>query len=167
MHSGDHECVNIYFLKTVSILKTARLPLSQWDPHTGTGTTYGFSGLELGCANMIADLEEKLCICRGWHLVTADSGTGISHHSITVLLFNIPFSGIAFDGCKRRIRIMENRENGLRDKHRIILWMALAFRALNIIIYPPLWAGVNEEPFFLCDWSCRMVWFKKYFTALV
>ena len=97
--------------------------------------------------------------------------TGISHHSITVLRDIIQYSssGIAFDGCKRRIRIMEQlEENGLRDKHRIIFVDGVGIqRALNHYNYiPPLWQGVNEEPFFLCV-ELQMVWFKKYFTALV
>ena len=156
---GDHECVNIYTsLKTAFDIENCQVAIITMGPGIlGTGTTYGFSGLELGLyANMIAGFGGKVVYlprlafgdCRQRH-------TGISHHSITVLRDIIQYSlplVLPLMDAKRRIRIMEQlEENGLRDKHRIIFVDGVGIqRALNHYnLYPTtMGRGVNEEPFF-------------------
>jgi hypothetical protein len=86
---GDYECVNIYTgLQTAVQLADCHIILVSMGPGiTGTGTRYGFSGLELG---LYVDLTYRLggeC-CFVPRISFADVRErhyGISHHTLTML----------------------------------------------------------------------------------
>jgi len=86
---GDYECVNIYTgLQTAAFVDKSDIVLVSMGPGiTGTGTRYGFSGLEMG---FYIDLTVRLggMCCYIPRISFADKRNrhyGISHHSVTVL----------------------------------------------------------------------------------
>lgn len=156
---GDHECVNIYTsLKAALDIEGCQTAVITMGPGIlGTGTTYGFSGLELGLyANLIAGLGGNVVYVP--RLGFGDSRRrhrGISHHSITVLRDIVQHSlplVLPLMDAKSRIRIMEQlKENGLLDKHRIIFLDGADVRAAldHYSLRPTtMGRGLDEDPYF-------------------
>ena len=86
---GDHECVNIYTgLQAAAHLEDCDIILVSMGPGiTGTGTRYGFSGLEMGFYLDLAYRQGGQC-CYIPRISFADRRSrhyGLSHHSRTLL----------------------------------------------------------------------------------
>ncbi|MGL5694464.1 MAG: DUF3866 family protein, partial [Peptostreptococcaceae bacterium] len=86
---GDYECINIYtaLITAKEILNADAVFISMGPGIAGTGTKYGFTGIEQG---PILDAVKKLggnpiAIPRVSFADQRDRHKGISHHSITVL----------------------------------------------------------------------------------
>lgn len=86
---GDYECINIYtaLITAKEICKADCILVSMGPGIAGTGTKYGFSGIDQG---MIIDAVEKLggesfFIPRVSFADLRSRHIGISHHSVTVL----------------------------------------------------------------------------------
>ena len=125
---GEYECVNIYtaLITAKEVLKADAVFVSMGPGIAGTGTKYGFTGIEQG---PILDAVKKLggvpvSIPRISFSDQRDRHKGISHHSITVLKdivnvsVNIPiciYNDDKLDYIKEQLR-----KNGLESKHNII-----------------------------------------------
>ncbi|WP_213951630.1 DUF3866 family protein [Tepidanaerobacter syntrophicus] len=125
---GDIEAVNIYtaLISAFEILHSDVAVVAMGPGITGTGTEYGFSGIEQGpiidAVNNLGGLP--IFIPRISFADKRKRHCGISHHSITVLnkvamsSANIvvpKFSGNKFDYIQKQID-----ENTLNQKHKII-----------------------------------------------
>ncbi|MGL5717006.1 MAG: DUF3866 family protein [Paraclostridium sp.] len=125
---GDYECINIYsaLITAKEILNADVVFVSMGPGIAGTGTKYGFTGIEQG---PILDAVHKLggnpiAIPRISFADKRDRHNGISHHSLTVLKeivnvkTNIPI-GINDD---KKLLYIKNQieENKLSEKHNII-----------------------------------------------
>ena len=125
---GDYECINIYtaLITAKEIIKADAVFVSMGPGIAGTGTKYGFTGMEQGPTldavrklggNPIAVPRVRFADIRERH-------RGISHHSMTIFKeivnveVNIPitiYDKENFDYIKKQIK-----DNGLLDKHNII-----------------------------------------------
>lgn len=125
---GDVEAVNIYtaLISAFEILHSDVAVAAMGPGITGTGTKYGFSGIEQGpIIDAVNNLGGKpIFIPRISFADKRERHYGISHHSITVLNkvamssadIVVPrFSGNNFDYIQNQID-----ENTLNQKHRII-----------------------------------------------
>lgn len=84
---GDYECVNIYTALQTAAKESDAIIVAMGPGITGTGTKYGFSGLELGFYSDLAVRHEGKCYYVP-RISFADSRPrhyGLSHHSLTVL----------------------------------------------------------------------------------
>lgn len=126
---GDYDCINIYtaLITAKEILKADCIFVSMGPGIAGTGTKYGFTGIEQG---PILDAISKLggtpiAIPRTSFADKRDRHKGISHHSITVFKeivnvnINIPLTEYEE---KEKLDYIKNqiKENNLEDKHNII-----------------------------------------------
>lgn len=125
---GDYECINIYtgLITAKEIAKADVVFVSMGPGIAGTGTKYGFTGIEQGS---ILDAVKKLggmpiTIPRISFADKRERHQGISHHSITVLedivnvSVNIPitiYETEKLDKIKNQIK-----ENKLDEKHNIV-----------------------------------------------
>lgn len=86
---GDHECINIYngLIAAKEILKCDVCIVAMGPGIVGTGTKYGFTGIEQG--NIIDAVNDlggvPICIPRISFRDKRERHYGISHHTITVL----------------------------------------------------------------------------------
>lgn len=125
---GDYECINIYtgLITAKEIAKVDVVFVSMGPGIAGTGTKYGFSGIEQG---QILDAVKKLggnpiAIPRISFADKRERHQGISHHSITVLDkivnvdVNIPIT--VYDDKKMNKIKTQIKENKLDQKHNII-----------------------------------------------
>lgn len=125
---GDYECVNIYtaLITAKEILNADVVFVSMGPGIAGTGTKYGFTGIEQG---PILDAVKKLngypvAIPRVSFADKRDRHQGISHHSLTVLneIVNervvIPL--IEYDDNRYSIMAEQIRENKLEYKHDVV-----------------------------------------------
>ncbi|MGL5327940.1 MAG: DUF3866 family protein [Peptostreptococcaceae bacterium] len=125
---GDYECINIYtaLITAKEILNADAVFVSMGPGIAGTGTKYGFTGVEQG---PILDAVKKLggipiAIPRISFADKRDRHRGISHHSITVLndivnvSVNIPIT--IYNNEFRDIIQSQIKENKLDSKHNII-----------------------------------------------
>ena len=125
---GDYECINIYtaLITAKEIAKADVVFVSMGPGIAGTGTKYGFTGIEQG---QILDAVKKLggrpiAIPRISFADKRDRHQGISHHSITVfdkivnVDVNIPIT-IYEDEKLNKIKA-QIKENKLDEKHNII-----------------------------------------------
>lgn len=126
---GDRECVNIYTgLQTASEVENCDIILVSMGPGiTGTGTSYGFSGLELGLYLDLAFRQGGQC-CFVPRISFADKRIrhyGLSHHTLTILrdIIKAPIS-IALPGLDKRK--MSYLYQQLR-KNKAILQYRIAF----------------------------------------
>ena len=125
---GDFECINIYtaLITAKEIIKADAVFVSMGPGISGTGTKYGFTGIEQG---PILDAVKKLggnpiAIPRISFADLRDRHKGISHHAITIFKeivnvnANIPVTIYSdkekFDYIKKQIK-----NNRLFDKHNI------------------------------------------------
>lgn len=125
---GDYECINIYsaLITAKEVLNADAVFVSMGPGIAGTGTKYGFTGIEQG---PILDAVKKLggnpiAIPRISFADKRDRHVGISHHSITVLSeivnvnVNIPI-GIE-DKDKLEYVNKQIEKNNLQEKHNIV-----------------------------------------------
>ena len=125
---GDYEAVNIYsgIVFAYEVLKADIIMICMGPGIVGTGTKYGFSGIEQG---YILDAIEKLggtpvALPRISFSDSRDRHKGLSHHSITILkdIVNahciIPYSITDLD--KDSFINNQFADNGLDLKHTII-----------------------------------------------
>lgn len=125
---GDYECINIYsaLITAKEVLNADAVFVSMGPGIAGTGTKYGFTGVEQG---PILDAVKKLggypiAIPRISFADKRDRHVGISHHSLTVLDeivnvgVNIPI-GIK-DEDKLSYVNRQINENNLNQKHNIV-----------------------------------------------
>ena len=124
---GDYECINIYtaLITAKEIAKADAVFISMGPGIAGTGTKYGFTGIEQG---PILDAISKLggrpvAIPRISFADMRDRHRGISHHSITIFdeIVNvgveIPIT--IYDEEKDSIIKNQIKENKLEEKHKI------------------------------------------------
>ncbi len=125
---GDYECINIYtaLITAKEVLNADAVFVSMGPGIAGTGTKYGFTGIEQG---PILDAVKKLngnpiAIPRISFADQRDRHRGISHHSITVLSdivnvkVNLPITKYSDD---RLNRINEQiKSNELDSKHNVV-----------------------------------------------
>lgn len=124
---GDYECINIYtaLITAKEIAKADAIFISMGPGIAGTGTKYGFTGIEQG---PILDAVSKLggrpvAIPRISFADMRDRHRGISHHSITILdeIVNVevelPIT--IYDEEKNEIIKKQIEENNLNKKHRV------------------------------------------------
>lgn len=125
---GDYECINIYtaLITAKEIIKADVVFVSMGPGIAGTGTKYGFTGIEQG---PILDAIRKLggnpiAIPRISFADLRERHKGISHHTITIFKeivnvnVNIPitiYDKEKFDYIKKQVK-----DNRLFDKHNII-----------------------------------------------
>ena len=124
---GDFECINIYtaLITAKEILNADCIFISMGPGIAGTGTKYGFTGIEQG---PILDAIKKLdgnpiAIPRISFADKRDRHVGISHHSLTVLKdivnvnVNIPITNYEDE----KLNLIKNQinENRLQDNHNI------------------------------------------------
>lgn len=125
---GDYECINIYsaLITAKEVLNADAVFVSMGPGIAGTGTKYGFTGIEQG---PILDAVEKLggnpiAIPRISFADKRDRHVGISHHSITVLSeivnvrVNIPI-GIE-EKDKLEYVNQQIEKNNLQKRHNIV-----------------------------------------------
>jgi len=125
---GEYECINIYtaLITAKEVLKADAIFVSMGPGIAGTGTKYGFTGIEQG---PILDAVKKLggmpiSIPRISFADQRDRHKGISHHSITVLKeivnvsVNIPICIYSDD----KLNYIKNqlKTNELDLKHNIV-----------------------------------------------
>lgn len=124
---GDYECINIYtaLITAKEIAKADAIFVSMGPGIAGTGTKYGFTGIEQGT---ILDAVSKLggrpiAIPRISFADMRERHQGISHHSITILseIVNVtselPIT--IYDDEKNKVIEKQVKENNLDKKHKI------------------------------------------------
>lgn len=125
---GDYECVNIYtaLITAKEIIKADAVFISMGPGIAGTGTKYGFTGIEQG---PILDAVKKLggipiAIPRISFADKRDRHKGISHHSITVLKeivnvdVHIPIT--LYEESYLKVIKQQIKDNGLGNIHNIV-----------------------------------------------
>lgn len=126
---GDYECINIYtaLITAKEICKADCVIVAMGPGIAGTGTKYGFSGIDQG---MIVDAVEKLggnsyIIPRISFADLRPRHRGISHHTITILseITNKSTNVVIntnYDENKLEIIKEQIKDNSIDSKHRII-----------------------------------------------
>lgn len=125
---GDFECINIYtgLITAKEVINADVVFVSMGPGIVGTGTKYGFSGIEQG---YILDAAQKLggraiAIPRISFADKRDRHYGISHHSITILKEMVNSKVIVpiniQDDNKRKHVISQIKENKIDNLHEII-----------------------------------------------
>ena len=125
---GDYECINIYtaLITAKEIIKADAIFVSMGPGIAGTGTKYGFTGMEQG---PILDAIRKLggnpiAIPRISFADLRERHIGISHHTMTIFKeivnvnVNIPIT--IYDKEKLDYIKKQIKDNKLSDKHNII-----------------------------------------------
>ncbi|EEA85223.1 DUF3866 family protein [Peptacetobacter hiranonis] len=124
---GDYECINIYtaLITAKEIVKADAVFISMGPGIAGTGTKYGFTGIEQG---PILDAISKLggrpiAIPRISFADMRDRHNGISHHSITIFgeIVNVEVEIPITIYSEEKDSVIKNqiKENNLDKKHKI------------------------------------------------
>ena len=125
---GDYECVNIYtaLITAKTICKADCVIVAMGPGIAGTGTKYGFSGIDQG---MIIDAIEKLngesyVIPRISFADLRPRHIGISHHSITILSeITNKSTNLIINACydESKLRIIKDQIlcNSIGEKHKV------------------------------------------------
>ncbi|MBM7581313.1 hypothetical protein JOD02_000136 [Caldicoprobacter guelmensis] len=156
---GDFECVNIYTaLKAALNVAGCDVAVVTMGPGIlGTGTTFGFSGLELGLyVNLIAALGGRVVyIPRIGFNDVRERHRGISHHSITVLrdIIQYPLTLVLplMDKPRQRAVIKQLKANGLLAKYTTAFLSGRDMRkAMEYYQLDSTTMGksIDEEPYF-------------------
>lgn len=156
---GDMECVNIYTgLQAASVIENCDIILVSMGPGiTGTGTRYGFSGLDMGFYLDLAYRYGGQCffVPRISFAELRSRHFGISHHSLTILkdvvqspiFITLP----SLEKQKMRFLYQQVRENRLPDKYDIIFTdgkgIRKAMEHYNISV-TSMGRGMREDPAF-------------------
>ena len=125
---GDYECINIYsaLITAKEVLNADAVFVSMGPGIAGTGTKYGFTGIEQG---PILDAVKKLggnpiAIPRISFADKRDRHVGISHHSITVLdeIVNVKVDIPIGIKDKDKLEYVNNQinEKSLNKKHNVV-----------------------------------------------
>ena len=125
---GDYECVNIYtaLITAKEVLNADCVFVSMGPGIAGTGTKYGFTGIEQG---PILDAVHKLggmpiLIPRVSFGDKRSRHVGISHHTLTVLndIVNVPVNVVfnIVDKEKEELIKAQIEDNKITDKHRVV-----------------------------------------------
>ena len=125
---GDYECVNIYtaLITAKEVIKADAVFISMGPGIAGTGTKYGFTGIEQG---PILDAVKKLggtpiAIPRISFADKRDRHRGISHHSVTVLKeivnVNVDIPITLYEEDYINIIKEQVKNNGLEEMHNIV-----------------------------------------------
>ncbi|MGI6140679.1 MAG: DUF3866 family protein [Caldicoprobacterales bacterium] len=156
---GDLECVNIYSaLQAACLVEKCDIILVSMGPGiTGTGTRYGFSGLELGLYLDLVYRHGGLC-CFIPRISFSENRLrhyGLSHHFITILKDILQSALTIVLPCldKRRIRYLykQLRENHLLDKYGVCIIDGSGIRdAMEYygISVTSMNRGIREDPAF-------------------
>ncbi|RDY24830.1 DUF3866 family protein [Romboutsia maritimum] len=125
---GDFECINIYtaLITAKEILKADAIFISMGPGIAGTGTKYGFTGIEQG---PLLDAVKKLggmpiAIPRISFADKRDRHRGLSHHSITVFkdIVNVSVDIPITMYSEEKINLIKEqiKDNCLLKKHNIV-----------------------------------------------
>lgn len=125
---GDYECINIYtaLITAKEILKADAVFVSMGPGIAGTGTKYGFTGIEQGSIlDAVKKLEGRaIAIPRISFADKRERHQGISHHSMTVFKeivnVNVDIPITIYDDEKLNFIKEQINLNGLDKKHNII-----------------------------------------------
>ena len=156
---GDLECVNIYTaLQAAATVKKGDIIIISMGPGiTGTGTRYGFSGLELGFYLDLAYRHKGQC-CLIPRISFADSRHrhyGISHHSITILkdIISSPLYIVLPNLSKQKLRylFLQLKNNHLLERYSVCL--ADGREIINAMKYyeisvTTMSRGISDDPEF-------------------
>ncbi|HHY82051.1 MAG TPA: DUF3866 family protein [Clostridiales bacterium] len=156
---GDYECVNIYTgLQTAAWVDESDIILVSMGPGiVGTGTRYGFSGLEMGFYIDLAIRSGGQC-CYIPRISFAEGRQrhfGLSHHSITMLTEIVQSSVLVTLPIlqKKQIQIIYKQlhENKVLSRHRLCIADGSSIREvmeyyrLNITT---MGRGIKDDPAF-------------------
>ncbi len=166
---GDYEVVNIYnALITAKEIAECDIAIITMGPGiVGTGTPYGFTGVEQGyIADAVSDLGGiPIVVPRITFEDKRKRHYGLSHHSITVLgkimktKANIALPG--FSGQYEKIIEKQLLENNLMEKHNIfrvekdILEQALEHYKLKV---SSMGRGLDDDPEFFATCSAPAIY---------
>ncbi|NLB41685.1 MAG: DUF3866 family protein [Clostridiales bacterium] len=124
---GDYECVNIYTgLQTAAHVENCDIILISMGPGiTGTGSRYGFSGLDLGFyIDLAYSLGGQCCLVP--RISFADKRErhyGISHHTLTILRditqSPIPLILPVLQKSQNKIMFWKIQRDQILSKHRV------------------------------------------------
>jgi hypothetical protein len=125
---GDLECVNIYngLIAAKEILKADITIVTMGPGIVGTGTKYGFTGIEQGnIIDAVTDLGgTPIAIPRISFADPRPRHQGISHHSITVLDLICKTSAVVgipiFDNTKHQLIKNQLNQTMIEKKHQVI-----------------------------------------------
>lgn len=156
---GDYECVNIYTaLKAALNVANCDVAIVAMGPGIlGTGTAFGFSGLELGLyVNLVvASGGKALYIPRLGFSDARERHIGISHHSITVLKhivrYPMPLVLPLMDKPKMKKVMEQLKSNRLLSRYRPIFLSGGDIRkALTHygLVPTTMGRGIEQEPYF-------------------
>lgn len=127
---GKHECVNIYTgLQTAILVENCDIVLVSMGPGiTGTNTTYGFSGLDLGFYVDLVFRMGGVC-CFVPRISFADKRErhhGISHHTLTILRdiiqSPIPLILPVLQKSSTQIMLRQIQRNRISDRYGICFY---------------------------------------------
>lgn len=162
---GDIETVNIYsgLLAALAVLKADIIIAAMGPGIVGTGTTFGFSGIEqAGIIHAVHTLKGiPIAVPRIGFADTRERHKGLSHHSRTVLgkATLVP----AFVGLpemaedKEKMILSQMHQCGITSKHKIVREQGkpgLELLAKHQIRVTTMGRSVAEEPEFFLAASC-------------
>ena len=156
---GDYECVNIYTgLQTAAMIENSDVILVSMGPGiTGTGSRYGFSGLELGMYLDLAFRHGGQCfiVPRISFRETRLRHFGISHHTLTLLRDIIqcplPVPLPILEKAKVRILYKKLHDEGILKKHQVSFidgcWVQKALEYYKLSV-TTMGRGIKDDPDF-------------------
>ncbi|NLC43252.1 MAG: DUF3866 family protein [Clostridiales bacterium] len=124
---GDYECVNIYTgLQTAALVENCDIILVSMGPGiTGTGSSYGFSGLDLGFYINLAYGLGGQCylVPRISFADKRERHYGISHHTLTIMRdiiqSSIPLILPILQKSRNQIMIKQLKEKQISNRYHI------------------------------------------------
>lgn len=135
---GDLEAINVYsgLLAARHVLHADAVIISMGPGAAGTGTKYGFSGLETGDnINRVSCLNgQAVMVCRVSFADARERHKGISHHTLTALgtaalvSAHVPLPLLA--AAENRFLEAQLKGAGLADKHGIFYYDQLSLKIL-------------------------------------
>ncbi|MBS3900422.1 MAG: DUF3866 family protein [Dethiobacter sp.] len=135
---GDLEAINVYsgLLAARHVLHADVAIISMGPGAAGTGTKYGFSGLETADnINRVFSLKgQAVMVSRVSFADARERHRGISHHTLTALSTatlvsaDVPLPLLA--AAEKRFLAAQVKRSGLADKHRIFYYDQLSLKIL-------------------------------------
>ncbi|MBS4007984.1 MAG: DUF3866 family protein [Clostridium sp.] len=135
---GDLEAINVYsgLLAARHVLHADAAIISMGPGAAGTGTKYGFSGLETGDnLNRVSCLKgQAVMVCRVSFADCRERHRGISHHTLTALAtstlvsVHLPLPLLA--AAEQQFLAAQLDESGLADKHSVFYYDELSLKIL-------------------------------------
>jgi hypothetical protein len=162
---GEVEAVNIYsgLLAARAVLKADVTVVAMGPGIVGTGTPYGFSGIEqAGIIHAVHSLGGvPIAVPRLGFADSRERHRGLSHHSRTVLakaaLVPAQISMPLIEKDKFELIICQMREAGIISRHRLILedgWPGLKLLKERSVKVTTMGRSTVEEPEFFLAASC-------------